>query len=117
MADDTSSLMAEFEQFLAAKQAKADEDAQQEDYEVEVWNEKGQGARLRRSHAKPFLQSLGIDVDPPANGDTNPDQSGDGSTGDKSKGGRKSTGSQSNATGTQSVARKYFVRSTPPTGK
>lgn len=114
MADNNEDLMAEFQEFLTAKREREAANAQEEDYEVEVWNEKGQGARLRRSHAKPFLQSLGIDVDPPESG-TDSGESGDGKSGNKPKGNRQSTGSQSNATGSQSVARKYFVKS-PPAG-
>ena len=116
MADNNEDLMAEFQEFLTQKREAEKANEQSEDYEVEVWNEKGQGARLRRSHAKPFLQSLGIDLDPPESGNDS-SQSGNGSTGDKPKGNRKSTGSQSNATGSQSVARKYFVKTPQPGSK
>jgi|SRR5215469_6910085 len=64
MAENNSDLMAEFEEFLNAKKAKQDEDAASEDFEVEIWDEKGRGVRTKRSHAKPFLNSLGIDLDP-----------------------------------------------------
>lgn len=113
MADDKSSILDEFAEFLSAKEEAAKNTAQEDDYEVEVWNEKGQGARLRRSHAKPFLQSLGIDVDPPEEeGDSGDkgDSKGGGKTDDKGR--KRPTGSTSNATGTQSVARKYFVKAT-----
>jgi hypothetical protein len=113
MADNDTDLMAEFQAFLTEKQQREAANAQEEDYEVEVWNEKGQGARLRRSHAKPFLQSLGIDMDDESN--SNSGKSDDGTTADKKQTGKRSTGSQSNATGSQSVARKYFVR-TPASG-
>ncbi len=108
MADDNSGLMAEFEEFLNAKAARQAEENQDEDYEVEVWNEKGQGARLRRSHAKPFLQSLGIDVDPESDGDEG-DKGGGQKGGNSSGGNRKSTGKQSASNAAGGVARKYFV--------
>jgi hypothetical protein len=99
-AGNNDELMAEFAEFLEAKRAKEKESAEAEDFDVEIWDEKGRGVRTRRSHAKPFLNSLGIDVDPPAKGTEN-----DG--GDKSKGSkanpRKATPAQA-----QSV-RKYFT--------
>lgn len=96
MADDTNDLMAQFQEFLAAKAEKDQAEAAADDYEVEVWNEKGQGARLRRSHAKPFLQSLGIDVDEPT---PETPEAGDG-------GKPKPKGKTAQS---QTVARKYFT--------
>lgn len=115
VADDNSGLMAEFEEFLNAKQEKADKDAQEEDYDVEVWDEKGRGARVRRSHAKPFLQSLGIDLDPETDGNSG-DKGGDGKGGDTSKSNRQSSGRQStsNAASGSTGVRKYFTK---PAGK
>jgi hypothetical protein len=104
MADMDEGMLAEFAEFLEAKRA-ASAPTEPED-EVEIWNEKGQGARVRRSVAKPFLQSLGIDLDPPA-GDT--DNTGTQSDNDGTKG-KKSTGRQATAPATGSVARKYFVK-------
>lgn len=102
MADDNSNLMAEFEEFLNAKRDKESSEAADEDYDVEIWDEKGRGARVRRSHAKPFLQSLGIDVDAPS-GDTN--NSSDNAGGDKTpKSSRKSTPPANN-----SSVRRYFA--------
>jgi hypothetical protein len=105
MADKQDDILSQFAEFLEAKNKADQEQADSEDYEVEIWNEKGQGARIKRSHAKPFLQTLGIDIDPKPNGDTTGDDA------DKPKPKRKSTGnSASNTTG---VARKYFTK--PPT--
>jgi uncharacterized protein YcbX len=108
MPENEPSILDEFAQFLQAREESQRNASQEDDYEVEVWNEKGQGARLRRSHAKPFLQNLGIDVDlePEGNsGDTD-----NGGTKTKPTSNRQSKGTGSNATGTQSVARKYFVK-------
>src|SRR5271154_904027 len=107
MADNNSDLMAQFQEFLEAKAAKDAEDAQAQDTEIEIWNKDGSGARGPRSGFSEWLKSNGFSIDPEP--DPNSGQSGDGTTGDKNKTGRKSTGSQSNATGTQSVARKYFA--------
>ncbi len=112
MADDNSGLMAEFEEFLNAKREKEAQSAQDEDYDVEVWDEKGRGARVRRSHAKPFLQTLGIDLDPETGGDDG-DQGGDGKSGNTSKGNRQSSGRQSSDAQTGGVARRYFVKQQP----
>jgi hypothetical protein len=99
MADDNSGLMAEFEEFLKAKQESQKEEADSEDFEVEIFDEKGRGVRTRRSHAKPFLQSLGLDPDPePPADDKDKDKK------DPPKG-KKATPPQNN-----SVARKYFVK-------
>jgi hypothetical protein len=93
-------LMAEFAEFLEAKRAKEKESAEAEDFDVEIWDEKGRGVRTRRSHAKPFLNSLGIDVDPPANGGTN---DGGDPTKTKKTSTRKATPAQANS------VRKYFT--------
>jgi len=105
MADDKSDLFKEFEEFLAAKKDKEDAEKAEEDFEVEIWDEKGRGIRTRRSHAKPFLQSLGIDLDTPT------DDGNSGNDGDKGKGDTKGHGpNKAKPAGTSSVARKYFVR-------
>jgi hypothetical protein len=103
MADGDSDLMAEFQEFLTAKKERESAEAADEDYEVEVWNEKGQGARLRRSHAKPFLQSLGIDVDAPS-GDAGDPPATDG--GNAPKSGRQS---KPPVNSTSNSVRKYFT--------
>ncbi len=113
MADNDGGILAEFEEFLNAKKAQEQESANADDYEVEVWDEKGRGARVRRSHAKPFLQSLGIDLDaePPGEGGS---ESGDnGSDKSKSKSSRNATGRQSTSVASGGAARKYFVKPTP----
>lgn len=109
MPDNDPDILAEFQEFLAAKQESQKADAESEDYDVEIWDEKGRGARLKRSHAKSFLQSLGIDLDEKPEGDGKGDK-GDGGSETGSKGNRQSTGKTSNAGSSQSVARKYFVK-------
>jgi hypothetical protein len=104
MADDNSSILGEFEEFLKAKQAAAAETDADEDYDVEIWDETGKGARVKRSHAKTFLQQFGIDLDP----ETEDDKT------DKTKTKPKGSGKPAPATPTAGVARKYFVK---PTGK
>jgi hypothetical protein len=112
MADNEADILAQFQEFLAAKQAKETEDAEKEDFDIEIWNEKGEGVRTRRSHAKDFLAKFGLDVDAePSEGSG--DNQGDGGPKTEPKTGRQSTGKTSNAGGTPSVARKYFVKSPP----
>lgn len=102
MADSNDDLMAQFQEFLTAKAAQDKEAADADDEEIEIWDEKGRGARVRRSRAKPFLQTLGIDLDP------EPEPDGDKPSGAKPKG--KPTGpAKTNAT-SGSVARKYFTK-------
>jgi hypothetical protein len=100
-------ILTQFQEFLDAKAASEKEQADNEDFDVEIWDEKGRGVRTKRSHAKPFLQSLGIDIDPPDNDGSDGD---DADKGDKGKTGKKSTP----ASGPQSsVARKYFAPKPP----
>jgi hypothetical protein len=106
-------ILAQFQEFLSAKAASEAESSQAEDYEVEIWDDKGRGARVRRSHAKPFLQSLGIDLDAESDGDEG-DKGADNGDGTKPAPGRKSTGKQSGNVATGGLARKYFIK---PTGK
>jgi hypothetical protein len=114
MADESQSdLFKEFEEFLAAKKEKETADAQAEDFEVEIFDGE-KGVRTRRSHAKPFLQSLGIDLDPESSsGDGSDDNKPDGTGKGGSKAPGKTPGKNANATGSQSVTRKYFTRQTP----
>lgn len=108
MADEQSDLFKEFEEFITAKRQAEKDEQSAEDFEVEIWNKDGAGVRTRRSHAKPFLQTLGIDIDPPADNDK-----GDGSESggkDNTKGTGKPTGKTSNANGPQSTVRKYFTK-------
>jgi hypothetical protein len=106
---DEPSMMEQFEEFLKAKEENARKQAAEEDEEVEIWDKDGRGARLKRSRAKPFLQSLGIDLDPPASSDSGDDDGkntgkGDGKTGN-SPGKKTQTAAQGN------VARRYFTKS------
>lgn len=52
----------------AALQKQLDDDAAAEnDFDVEIWNEKGQGARVPFSKGRQWLaDAFGIDLDPPA---------------------------------------------------
>ena len=99
MAENTDDIFDQFKEFLAAKAASDAEESAADDYEVEVFDEKGRGARLRRSHAKPFLNSLGIDIDP----DPEP-------TENEGDGKKKKPATPRQSTGSQSVSRKYFAR-------
>lgn len=101
MADDNSGLMAEFEEFLKAKQEKEASESADEDFEIEIFDKEGNGVRTRRSHAKPFLQRMGIDVDPEP-------PAGDEQTDGKKKPAPKGKQAQSQAA--SGVARKYFVK-------
>lgn len=103
MADEN--LLAEFEEFLTAKRQAEKDEQSSEDFEVEIWDEKGRGVRTKRSHAKPFLQSLGLDPDPEPDKDSgDTDKSG----GDTDK---KKPGSTRNPpTGSTSTVRKYFTK-------
>lgn len=105
MADKDTDLMAEFQEFLNAKKEQEKEASASEDFEVEIWDENGKGVRTRRSHAKPFLNSLGIDLDP------EPDDSSDNPDGDTKKDNksRPRQAKSSSATG-QSITRKYFTK-------
>ena len=107
MAENNGDILAQFQEFLEAKAASEKENAESEDYEVEIWNEKGQGARVKRSHAKPFLQSLGIDLDPEP---TEPNNSGDGKANTGTKPAAKTNKSSGNSAPASGVARKYFVK-------
>jgi hypothetical protein len=111
VADKDEDLMAEFQEFLTQKRQSEQEAANSEDYDVEIWDEKGRGARVRRSHAKPFLQTLGIDTDDESGGNDEGKDAGD-KSGDAPKSNRKSTGSKSagNAAGGTSSVRKYFTK-------
>lgn len=109
MAEKKEDILSQFAEFLEAKKQSDDEAAQSEDFEVEIWDEKGRGVRTRRSHAKPFLQSLGIDVDNDDDGEGDSDNSDD-KGGNSSKTVRKSSGKQSANATSGGVARKYFTK-------
>lgn len=105
MADD---ILKEFADFLEAKKASEQEAADSEDFDVEIWDEKGRGVRTKRSHAKPFLQSLGIDLDS-SDESVGTDDGNDGDKGDK-KGPRSPKNPPAS---TQSTVRKYFAGKPP----
>jgi hypothetical protein len=108
--DQDPDILAQFAEFLKQKEANDKETAEAEDFDIEFWDEKGRGVRTKRSHAKPFLQQFGIDLDPkPEGGDSGDPKDGGTKTGSKGSGSAK--GSGSNATGSQSTVRKYFVKS------
>lgn len=112
MADNDSDLMAEFQEFLTQKRQAESAEKEAEDFEVEIWDKDGRGVRTRRSHAKPFLQSLGIDVDPPTDDDGSTDSGKSGK--DNTKGSGQTKGPSRNSSGSQSTVRKYFTK-TPVT--
>lgn len=103
MADEN--LLAEFEEFLTAKREAEKNEQSAEDFEVEIWDEKGRGVRTKRSHAKPFLQSLGLDADPEPDKDSGDTDKSSG-TPDKSK----SRQTRNTPTGSNSTVRKYFTK-------
>lgn len=106
MSDDNSELMAEFEEFLKAKKDKESKDRAAEDFDVEIWDETGKGVRTKRSHAKPFLQQLGLDVDPASD-----DKSGDSKDDNGGNSTRKPPVKKQSSNSTSSgVATKYFTR-------
>jgi hypothetical protein len=55
---------------IAALQAEADGMGDEEDFEIEIWNDKGEGARLPHSRTEPWLKTkfpeLFTAEDPPA---------------------------------------------------
>lgn len=104
MADDQSDILKQFQEFLDAKAASDKEAADAEDFEVEIWDKDGRGVRTRRSHAQPFLQSLGLDI--PAEPDNKDDGKGDAGKPVKAKPTAKGP-TNSN------VARRYFTKQTP----
>ena len=108
MADENADLFAEFQEFLTQKRQAEKDEQSAEDFEVEIWDKDGRGVRTRRSHAKPFLQSLGIDVDSNPESDTGSDPESGGKP--NPKGTSKPTGSNRNAAGPNSSVRKYFTK-------
>ena len=59
---------------IAALQTEADSMGDEEDFEIEIWNDKGEGARLPHSRTEPWLKTkfpeLFAAEDPPADSDT-----------------------------------------------
>lgn len=93
-------LMKEFAEFLEAKRASEKEATEQEDFDIEIWGPDGSGVRTKRSHAKPFLQKLGLDVDAPEN-------DGADDAGDKDKSTTKTP--RKTSAKSESTVRKYFA--------
>lgn len=90
--------MAQFEEFLKEKNAKEQAEKDEEDFEIEIGDKDGNFVRTRRSHAKPFLQRMGLDLDP---------ESTDGS--DKNDGGDKNKGTRKpRQTAAPTTVKKYF---------
>jgi hypothetical protein len=111
MADDNSSdnssdILQEFGEFLKQREEAQRSEQSAQDDEIEIWDEKGRGARVRRSVAKPFLNSLGIDLDSPEGDDSSDSKSDDSG---KNKSGRPRQ-SKSTAATQGSTVRKYFVK-------
>jgi hypothetical protein len=102
VADNQDDIFEQFKEFLAAKSAADAENAADEDYEIEIFDEKGRGARLKRSHAKSFLNTLGIDLDPEPD-PTDPPKD-------------RKPAKPRESTGSKSVTRKYFTKQVPKTG-
>lgn len=94
-------LMKEFAEFLEAKRASEKEAEKEEDFDIEIWGPDGSGVRTKRSHAKPFLNKLGLDVDAP-------DNDGADDAGDKNKGTSK-TPRKTAPKPAESSVRKYFT--------
>ena len=103
MAEKQDDIFEQFKEFLAAKSAADAENAADEDYEIEIFDEKGRGARLKRSYAKAFLQTLGIDLDPDPAPDPDPTKT-------------RTPAKPRASSGSQSVTRKYFTKQVPKTG-
>lgn len=98
-------LFKEFMDFIAAKNAD-EANSRADEEEVEIWDKEGRGARVKRSAAKPFLQSLGIDLDPVVESDEDKGK-------EKDKGKSRPAGRTAGnaATTGQSTVRKYFSKS------
>lgn len=101
MADNNPDILKQFQEFMEAKAAKDAEESESEDFEIEIWNKDGAGVRTKRSHAKPFLQQLGLDLDPEPESDSGTDDKG------KPKPNSKPKGPTNPA---PSTARKYFTK-------
>jgi hypothetical protein len=100
---DDNDILKQFQEFLTAKaESEAAENAD-EDFEVEIWDKEGNGVRTRRSHAKPLLQKLGLDLDP--------EPSTEGGEGDGKKPGKKpAAAKQAGSQASGGVARRYFTK-------
>lgn len=115
MAENSNSdLMSLFQEFLDERERNAKEAAASEDDEIEIWNADGSGARGRRSGFASWLEKNGFSTQPEPAGTEGAGNDPGKSNDPGSKSGRKSTGKTSNATGSASVARKYFGSKATP---
>jgi hypothetical protein len=107
VAEINEGMFKEFMDFVTAKQqAEAEDESGNE--EVEVWDEKGRGARVKKKDALPFLQTLGIGV--PEKPETTDD---DGDT-DKGKSKSRPTGKTAgSAVASGSSVKRYFSKPKP----
>lgn len=119
MANEDSDILKEFQEFLTQRQEAERAQADSEDFEVEIFDEKGRGVRTRRSHAKPFLQSLGLDIDATEtdSGTDNNAQRSDGASGNTKSNTKGNSSSKAAPQASTGVARRYFTRSNPTAGK
>lgn len=62
------------EQRAALEQQLAEDDQAEDesDFEIEIWNGDGDGARLPFSKGKAYLARFGIEIEPPSAGGTDP---------------------------------------------
>lgn len=60
---------------LDALQRKAQEADDDDNFDVEIWDETGAGAKVPYRKGKSWLQRFGIDVEPPADDSSNDDKS------------------------------------------
>lgn len=107
----------EIEDQIAALQAEADNMGEEDEFEVEIWNEKGEGARLPHGQTTRWLRSKFPDLfDPDPDPTDNPDEpdKGKGTTGGPRR--RSGQGTTPPATGARTgTANKYFGKR--PAGK
>lgn len=106
----------EIEDQIAALQAEAESMGEDDEFDVEIWNEKGEGARLPHGQTTRWLQSKFPELFAPEEPDTDADNSADDGKGNSSKSKPKPRGtvapSGNQRTGT---ATRYFGKR--PAGK
>lgn len=103
---------------IAALQAEADQMGDEDnEYEVEIWNEKGEGTRLPHGQASSWLRAKFPELFPDPDPDSDADPDGQtGSPANKSKPAGKVSSRNSGQPGTQTaVAGRYFGKR--PAGK
>jgi len=97
----------EFMEFMTARQEAA-ANSEDDNDEVEVWDKDGRGARVKKKDAKPFLQTLGILLDPKTEGD---DSDTDGKDKGKSRPTGRTAGNAATTGAATSTVKKYFSKS------